>query len=416
MRHLSMVLVLIVLLVPLRSHGAGDAAVAAQFINALGLDLLSTASAPGADALLSPYSIQSALAMTYAGADGDTKREMAAVLHYEGAGGDPHEALNELQAALDRIAADSAKAAATEGASDPFTYVFANRLFGQDGYDFRESFTGFIEQRYRAPMQLMNFQNKPDRARVEINAWVDSQTKHRIRDLIPPGALNSETRLVLVNALYLKAPWSSAFAASATLPRPFHIGGRPPFDVPTMRGEIRVGYEKRDDYTVVTVPYLRGRELQLLILIPDALDGLAALEKSVTPELLSSSGRVPQRDALLCLPKLKLEPPVMKLNDALMSLGMKTAFDKPQGSANFDLIAPRQPDDYLRISAVFHKAFMDVDEKGTEAAAATAVGMAKVTSEMPGPIEVKIDRPFLFAIQHRASGACLFLGRVVDPR
>jgi len=144
------------------------------------------------------------------------------------------------------------------------------------------------------------------------------------------------------------------------------------------------------------------------------------LEAKLTPELLAECANPEPADLILHLPKFKLEPPTVPLGSVLQALGMLTAFDQPQGSTNFDRMAPRQPDDYLSLSDVFHKTFMAVDEQGTEATAATEVGLVtlgmSVQKPRPKPIEVKIDHPFLFAIQHRASGACLFLGRVVDPR
>jgi serpin B len=251
----------------------------------------------------------------------------------------------------------------------------------------------------------------------EINTWVEEKTSQRIRDLIPPDGLDRDTRLVLVNAIYLRAPWVEPFLESATKPRPFHVGGGPALEVPTMLRQGRLGYARRDGYSVVTIPY-SGNDLHFLVLLPDATNGLAALEAKLTPELLAAAAGPTTAELILHLPRLKLEPPVFKLGRVLRTLGMRSAFDQPRGSANFDRMAPRRPDDYLRISEVFHKTFLALDEKGTEAAAATAVTMVRVTSvavDQSKPIEVRVDHPFLFAIQHRPSGACLFLGRITDP-
>jgi len=246
---------------------------------------------------------------------------------------------------------------------------------------------------------------------------VAEQTKQRIRDLIPSGALDHLTRLVLVNALYFKAPWADRFSESATRPLPFHAGGGNPVDVPTMMIQKPFGYAKTNGVTIVTIPY-SGRELQFLIILPDDMNGLAKVEAALTTEQLAGWANVPSAEVRLYLPKFKIEPPTLPLGEALQTLGMTTAFDKPLGSANFDRMAPRRPDDYLHISRVFHKTFMSVDEKGTEAAAATMVAMVGRSAIMrpPEPIEVKVDHPFIFAIQHRASGACLFLGHVANPR
>jgi serpin B len=223
---------------------------------------------------------------------------------------------------------------------------------------------------------------------------------------------------VLANAIYLKAPWADEFSGAATTPQPFHVRGGAPVDVPMMRKEDQhFGYAKRDGFTAVSIPYT-GNELQFLVLVPDEINGLGALESKLNADMLAQRAKLEERDVDLSLPKFKFEPPTMALGEKLQALGMKTAFDQPTGSANFDRIAPRKPNDYLYLSQVFHKTFIAVDEKGTEAAAATAVVMtyrSAMVKRSP-PIEVKVDRPFLYAIQHVPSGACLFLGRVTDPR
>jgi serine protease inhibitor len=220
-----------------------------------------------------------------------------------------------------------------------------------------------------------------------------------------------------VNALYLKAPWAEVFPGRATQPLPFHVRGAEATNVATMCVQKSFGYTKTNGVTVVSVPY-RGNQLQFLIILPDETNGLARLESELTAEKLASWSGLPNQQVKLFLPKFKMQPPTLALAGALQKLGMKTAFDIPRGSANFDRMAPRKPDDYLAISDVFHKTFISVDENGTEAAAATAVAMVRLKGTMrpEEPVEVKVDHPFLFAIQHRPTGACLFLGHVVDPR
>ncbi len=396
-----------------------SASPAAHAVNALGLDLLKSPGNHG-NALLSPYSIQSALAMTFAGAAGQTREEMARVLHFLGEEAELHRSFAALRQALEDAHKKSAEGA--EGArkyggpGEPVTLTVANRLFGQQGHEFRQPFLELTRDTYGAPFQPMDFLRNAAAARLEINSWVEAQTRQRIRELIPPDGIDRDTRLVLVNAIYLKAPWAQAFSTNLTRLLPFHVNGGLVMS-PTMERRERFGYAQRDGYRVVTVPY-SGGEIQFLILLPDAVDGLAELEAKLTPQLLASAASPDTADVKLQLPKLKLEPPLMRLSEALSGLGMKSAFDKPQGSANFDRMAPRKPEDYLKISEVFHKTFLELDEKGTEAAAATAVVMMRIASlagETPKPIEVRVDRPFLFAIQHRPSGACLFLGRVTNP-
>ncbi|MDH5628333.1 MAG: hypothetical protein OEY69_08580, partial [Candidatus Krumholzibacteria bacterium] len=211
--------------------------------------------------------------------------------------------------------------------------------------------------------------------------------------------------------------WNVPFDSTLTQARGFYTGAGQNVDVPTMEHTGSYGYQAHDGFCAVVLPY-RGGELQLLILLPDDRDGLASLEKTITPQLLTDAAQTGNKQVRLRMPRLHIEPPSMSLKKAMIGLGMQTAFDIPEESANFDRMAPRRPDDYLAISDAFHKTFLDLDEKGTEAAAATAVAMVQVTNigRPVDLIEVNVDHPFLFAIQHRASGACLFLGRVVDPR
>jgi len=291
-------------------------------------------------------------------------------------------------------------------------------LFGQIGYGFRPAYLSLLSDTYLAPLETWDFIHDAPGATAHINNWVEQQTRDRIQNLIPPGALTQDTRLVLVNAVYLKAPWTHKFEESATRPRPFNISGAKAMPVPTMYLRHSVGFARRDGYCVVVLPY-DDTDLQFVILLPDTTNGLAALEAALTPALLADCAQVPEAEVELYLPKFKLEPPVMSLSHALQTLGMKMAFDLPPGSANFDRMAPRRPDDYLYVSDIFHKTFLKLDESGTEAAAATAVMMMKallMEEPPPPPPQIRVDHPFVFAIQHRASGACLFLGHVTDPR
>ena len=392
---------------------------AASAINQLGIDLHKQLP-PTGNVCISPYSIQSALAMTFAGADGATREEMQKVLHYPKDADAIHDSLAALRTGLDAAVAESAKVAANSkewgGPSEPIVLNIANRLFGQSGYDFRVKFTSFVKAKYGAPFAMLDYRRNAARATREINDWVAGETQKRIRDLIPPRALTADTRLVLANAIYLKAPWAHEFYRGATKPAPFHIAGGLPANVPTMINHSHYRFVKGAGYVAVGIPF-SGDGLQFIVIVPDSVKGVAAIELKLTAEMLKSCAAAKTQDVILHLPKFKIEAPTVPLAASLQTLGMKTAFDKPQGSANFDGIAPRKPDDYLFISEVFHKTFIAIDEKGAEAAAATAVAMARATAApMDEPLEVKVDRPFLFAIQHVPSGACLFLGRVSDPR
>ena len=381
---------------------------AAQAINALGIDLLRRTPSD-ANALLSPYSIQSALAMTYAGADGKTREEMARVLHYPANEAWLHQSFFEVRRALRVLVQESAMQ--SSGDVTPLALTTANRLFGQTGLEFRAPFLRLLETNYSAPFQTLDFANDSSGATKHINDWVEECTRQRIRDLIPDGGLTDLTRLVLVNAIYLKAPWLKPFEEWQTKPRPFHLADGQTVEVPTMMQQDDFRYEKRDHYSVVGLEYI-PRALQFLILLPDRPDGLPALQARLNHELLASFARLKHSEIILSLPKFKLEPPVIQLSVELKALGMKTAFDDPLGSANFGRMSPG----HLFISEVFHKTFLDLDEKGTEAAAATAVEMSLGIHEPTKPLVVNVDRPFLFAIQDTRTGACLFLGRVTDPR
>jgi len=401
---------------------AADFDLAATATNQLGLDLHRKLATGNENLCLSPYSIQTALAMTYGGADEDTRAEMARTLHFPQQGDAIHESFAALQRALEEMAKNTVKIAEASkksgGPSEPITLAMANRLFGQSGYDFLDSFRSFTKLLYGAAFEPMDFRKNPEKARQGINKWVSEQTRDRIRDLIPANGIDATTRLVLANAIYLKAPWQSEFSDALTKPRPFHVCGAAAVDVPTMNKRSQLRYVKNNGFTALTLPYT-GNDLQFVVLVPDAINGLAAMESALTADTLAQCAKMETRDVELYLPKFKFEPPTIALADQLKALGMNSAFDEPAGSANFSRIAPRRPGDYLAISQVFHKTFIAVDEKGTEAAAATAVAMlamARMQSPPAKPIEVKVDRPFIYAIQHVPSGACLFLGRVTDPR
>ncbi len=402
------------------AHATTNFDLASKATNQLGVDLQRQLATGDANLCISPYSINSALAMTFAGADGETRTEMARVLHFSNSGDVPA-SFYALQQSLQQMSAKTAELAKESkkfgGPSEPITLNVANRLFAKKGYHFREAFLSLVKQNFGGAFEPLDFAVDPAAATQRINKWVADQTRDRIRDLIPSGALDKTTRLVLANALYLKAPWANEFTQTATKPEPFFVRGAP-VDVPMMRKTTSLGYAKREGFTVVTVPYA-GNDLQFVVLLPDEINGLRSLESKLTGDVLGACAKLEKRDVDLHLPKFKLQPPTVALKEKFEALGMKTAFDIPSGSANFDKIAPRRPNDYLYISNIFHKTFIAVDEKGTEAAAATAVVMmarSALMSPPPPPVEIKVDRPFVYAIQHVPSGVCLFLGRVTDPR
>jgi serpin B len=394
---------------------------ATQAVNALGLDLHRQMPKEG-NVCLSPYSIQVALAMTYLGASGVTQEEMARVLHFPKDKQALGESFTSLKLALEEARQASVEAVARAkkygGPSEVTILRTANRLFGQESFEFRPPFLSKVKSYFGAPLQIMNFREDAKGATREINSWVVRQTKDRIRDVIPKNTLTRDTTLVLVNALYFKASWADEFYEGSTHPMPFHVNGdKGTVMAPTMTQQTSMCYYNGRGFQAVALPYA-GRQLHLLLIVPDSVDGIAKIESRLTPELLLACAKAKHQHVRLYLPKFKIAPPSLQLGEMLQKLGMTTAFDNPLGSADFDAMAPKSPKKYLALSKVFHKTFLALDEKGTEAAAATVAEMflTGFGGYRKKPIEIKADRPFLFAIQHAESGACLFLGRVGDPR
>ncbi len=399
---------------------------AATAINALGTDLLRKIGNPRQNVLLSPVSIESALAMAYTGAAGQTREEMAKVLHLPADDSAVFASFANFKAKLEKqakvrfpneriILPDNQTNA--EAAGEQTILNVANQLFAQTGYQFRPKFTADAARYFQAPFSPIDFQRDPRDAAQQINTWVEQQTHDRIRNIVSPNSIEKSTRLVLVNAMYFKAPWFEPFLVAATQPEPFHVGVGAEIKIPTMVKSDKLGYVKEKTFQVVTIPY-SATGLQFVVLLPNDQNGLAALESTIDGSTLAKYAHLRETQVALRLPKFKMEPPAIDLSKALEDLGMKSAFDHPKGTANFDGIAPRNGEDYLHISKVLHKGFIEVEEKGTEAAAATAIMVATEGSiHNPGPpVQFKVDHPFLFAIQERATGACLFLGHVVDPR
>jgi serpin B len=292
----------------------------------------------------------------------------------------------------------------------------ANRLFGERSYPFDPSYLEATRAAYGAPLEALDFKRGFEAARVRINEWVEAQTEKRILDLVPPGGLNADTRLVLVNAIYFLGDWASPFSKAATRSAPFHTSPSTEVAVPTMRQTESFGWMRGDRFQALELPYERGG-FSMLVLLPDAVDGLVALEDGLSAEALDRvvASLVPTR-VDLALPKFEVNPAhAVSLSPLLRAMGLTAAFDRDR--ADFTGIAdPPDPRDRLFISEVFHKAFVRTDEQGTEAAAATAVPMMRIGSAMPSrPIPFVADHPFLFLIRDRASGLVLFMGRVSDP-
>jgi serpin B len=368
--------------------------------NAFALDLYHQVSGMDGNLFFSPYSISTALAMTYAGARGETAAEMAKTLHFTLGQDELHPAFGQLIRDING-----------DGKDRKYQLTTANRLWGQKGYDFQADFLKLTQKDYGAGLQEVNFAGAPDAARKTINAWVEEQTKDKIKELLQPGIITGNTRLVLTNAIYFKASWFRPFRKEATAPGKFRLPDGTSVDVPMMHQTESAGYLKGDTFALLDLPYERG-DLSMIVLLPKEVGGLPALEKELTAEKLGTwlAKRQPA-EVRLTLPKFKMTSEFL-LNGALAKLGMKKAFDPKQ--ADFSGMTTR---DQLFISAVVHKAFVDVHEAGTEAAAATAVVMEKkdAAGGVPEPIPFTADHPFIFLVRDNRTGSVLFMGRVARP-
>jgi serpin B len=372
---------------------------------AFALDLYAQLSRQTGNRFVCPFSISTALAMTYAGAEADTARQMARTLHFTLPPDRLHPAFHRLIAEL------HSRGAAPAGAPEPYVQLFtANALWGQKGLPVLSDFRKRIEVNYKGGLYDVDFRAAPEEARRTVNAWVEEQTKTKIRDLLKPEHITPDTLLILTNAIYFKALWESPFRKEDTRSEPFHLAAKEEKPVEMMNQSGRFRYYDAGRVRALELPY-RGRALALVILLPRAVDGLPALEESLQPaDLEKSLEKLSPHTVQLSLPRFKLTDE-FELSRVLAELGMPLAFDRSR--ADFSGITGTRE---LVISAVVHKAFLEVDEKGTEAAAATAVTMMRASAMIAAkPIVFRADHPFLFLIRDTSTGSILFLGRLVNP-
>ncbi len=314
----------------------------------------------GENLIFSPYSVSLALAMTYAGARGSTETQMADTLHFALPQETLHPTFKTLDESLPR---------AVDGATDEsFRLNVANALWGQAGYPFLPAFIDLLNENYGAGLQQMDFATDPEAARLQINDWVSEQTAQRIKDLLQPGTIDTATRLVLTNAIYFKAAWLMKFEADFTEDGPFTLLDGTQVTVPLMSQQEFYTYASGDGYQALMMPY-EGSRMAMVILLPDR-ENFTAFEESLDADQFSAIvNSLTSAEVNVTLPSFEIDSE-FSLSDALIALGMPDAFDPEK--ADFSGMA----DDPLVISAVIHKAFVKVDETGTEAAAATAVVMA----------------------------------------
>lgn len=370
-------------------------------------DLYSVIREDAGNLIFSPYSMSSALAMTYAGARGMTEEEMASALRWTLAQGELHPAFNQLD--LDLESLGSATPAPGVGEGETLRLSIANSVWVQAGLKVIQEFLDTLAVNYGAGLRTVDFVNAPEAARQAINDWVSEETAGRIKDLIPPGAIDDLTRLVLANAIYFKASWLDPFDPDDTADGPFHLLDGSEVTVPMMhKAALRTRYAEAAGVQAVEIPYYPGNASFLLIVPPQG--EFESFEESLDAGTIGEILReLSDADVDLRMPKFEFESDV-DLKEPLKALGMEQAFDFER--ADFTGIAVEGVQN-LYISDALHKALISVNEAGTEAAAATAI---IIGDESAYPFaEVSADRPFVFLIRDNATGSVLFMGRVVDP-
>ena len=379
------------------SSVAGDTIVDGNTAFALDLYAQLAAGSEG-NLFLSPYSISTALAMTYAGARGETEAQMAETLHFALPQESLHEAFKKLL--------ESQKS----GGEESYELAVANALWGQKGYGFLDEFLELTRSHYGAGLKEVDFAADSESARRTINAWVERETRNKIQDLIPPNSLSPLTSLVLTNAIYFKGKWEVPFEKNRTKEESFFTIGGKTIETPLMHQVDSYGYFEQDAFQALELPYI-GDALSMVIFLPREKEGLADFEKTMTLENLKDwTARLSRRRVIVALPKFEMTSQ-FSLKETLQNMGMKDAFG---GDADFSGMTAQND---LNIDKVLHKAFVEVNEEGTEAAAATGVIMTRTSlSHQPRPPLFRADHPFLFLIRDKRSGSILFLGRLVNPK
>lgn len=366
--------------------------------NAFGIDLYKKLiTEEKGNIFISPYSISSALAMTYAGARGNTEKQMAKVLYFNLPQEDIHKAFSSLNAYFNRP-------------NKSYQLAIANALWGQANYPFQKEFINLLNKYYEAGFNEVDFVNEENRekARLTINKWVEDKTNNKIKELIHPEDISALTRLILVNAIYFKGKWQNQFDPKETRDMPFNLENKKKINVPMMHQEGKFNYTEDEKVQVLELPYSE-KELSMVIFLPKEGISLSDFEKELSIERVNKLlSNLSQEKVDVYIPKFKMEKRYI-LNKILIDLGMSDAFDMML--ADFSGMTGSKD---LYISKVIHQSFVEVNEEGTEAAAATAVIMSG-KSIAPMIIEFKADRPFLFIIRDIKTNTILFMGRFVEP-
>ena len=348
--------------------------------------------------ILSPFNIAAALSMVLGGARGATASEIASVLH------------QHFDASYDSAFAEVTAALAQTGTVDGNELLIANGLWVQKGLPIQPAFQKTLANHYHAPLTLLDFAANPEGARGEINRWTEQHTKEKIKNLLPPGSVSADTPVVLTSAIYFYGRWQETFVASRTQPAPFTLETGATVQTNFMNQTHRFGYGENSSMQLLEMRYA-GTGIAFDVLLPKTPKGLADLEKSITPQNFSSwFGNLDSRSVQVNIPKFRAESQ-FSLRETLSAMGMPVAFSRNADFSGIDGGAGK-----LGISELVHKAFVDVSERGTEAAAATGITMTPTAMPAETPVVFRADHPFLFMIRDTRTGLILFIGRLKHPR
>jgi serpin B len=368
--------------------------------------LFARLSAGEGNVVVSPASVESCLLLALAGARGETAAQIAEMLHVSGDGPADKKSV-DVGRLLDRYRSLAAEPSQDKNSKNRL--VIANSAWVQRGLPIHDAFSKLLQTNDRATCNIVDFAAETEAARSAINAWVDAQTQHKIKELLAPGTLDSTARLVLANAIYFKGQWIKPFDKALTRVQPFHRPGAADIRVPIMHKDSRFSYFETESYQALELPYLQDG-MAMVVWLPRKAENLAAVEREISSASIANSlSKLTLTSVEVFLPKFDVDQNT-SLGDVLMALGMKDAFSP---AADFSGIT----DERLALSAVVHQALVEVDEQGTEAAAASGA-IAVTAAALPDRGEKKVfraDHPFVFAIRNRQTGHILFAGRVEKP-
>lgn len=352
------------------------------------------AQADNDNVFFSPISISMALGMTYAGADGETKKQISEVLNFPYNDKDFHAQMGQLQSNL------------LDKQSEGVDIALANQLWAENSYRFKCRYLRTTQKLYNSPVKRLDFSGNPNASRIEINQWVEELTRDRIKDLLPDGSISSLTKMVLTNAIYFKGQWDKKFETENTRDDIFTTLEGKQVKTPMMNAKEKFNVYQGDGISLLELPY-QGNDFSMLVLLPNEDRSIGEIERGLSVDNLNEYiSKLSEKEVQLMFPKFKFDAEY-QLKPVLSDMGMPIAFSN---AANLSRMS-RSND--LKIDEVFHKAFVEVSEEGTEAAAATAVVI--VLKSITMPVEFFANRPFIFIIRENKDGNILFMGRVTNP-